>query len=1063
MDFEEFWKQFLIECQEHIEVIEKHLLNAETNEVEKSAISELFRAFHSIKGLSKSMDLKGIESLAHVCEDILGVIREEKASFNPDIVDLLLKGLDAIRSMIEEACSIKQNIEPPSDLLDELKAMRDELVSGDTLKVEKPEEPQSTAEHQSMAPVYNEMYAKEEDTATSDEPSILEPLEPQESVIVSHDDETVKYFLEAIVYQIDDLIKKDPVQNKDDIIWTVNMMRRSYNMMGFFDFIFSLNSVLLKLDNGLPEYFINLYKIIYDAKCIQLNNGLMLISSHDNILQSSENSLILSSIHLIKENFYKLLESVTLEYPIKNIQTLILDFGFLFHQNHNNIPVSYFLDLDMFLGSLSSESINVDQKETLQNIVSFWNNLYQTLFKAGKVDSSIEYIFHQQSNYLNERNKSASVTWAEEKIEKQTPFIDTVEIELLSQLQKRFKEGGLESCYVISTHLEENQNIGENFAMFATKNFEMPFNRSLFIDKKTWYELLVIFPKSETEIEQALRHIDTEGKYLIINHDQTKALRDLIQQGINHLKANDLIIDQTKTSVLQEDIPSTTVIENSTATNTSSKAEDPQPTTPTKTTTSSLKAPTAASAETIRVPGDVLDKFMNDIGEMVLACSHLNFTINSHSFKTNLLGLSAFMKKLQNQYKIQKNELGIFSNILQELDSSHKAIAENNASIHSVLRYLQESALNLRVIPLETVFKRLPRIVRDVSKQLNKKINLVLEGQEVRIDKSMVDCLVDPLIHMLRNSIDHGIETPDIRLQNGKDETGTIRISAVQQGNQIRIDIQDDGYGLDPEKLLQKARSKNLIPQDAILSLDEIHNLIFHPGFSTAAVVTEVSGRGVGMDVVKSNVTKVGGSISITSQKGHGTKISLKMPLSAAIQEVLIVNSAQQTFAIPNRFVTEIIEFDISQVMTLKGQPSVLLRNNFLPISYLAFLLGFGQPKPSDRVTIVVLNDGQSTLGIHVDEVINRSELYMKDVHQGIVNLPGVGGASILGNGRVVLVLDGEDILNLATKRPVTRYENLVDFSKTKETLQQNNNVISIDRNIQNNSSNSTKYHSEQS
>ncbi len=1049
MDFEEFWKQFLIECQEHIEVIERHLLNAETNTVEKSSISELFRAFHSIKGLSKSMDLKGIESLAHVCEDILGVIREEKANFNPEIVDLLLKGLDVIRSMIEEACTIKQNVEPDEDLLNELKAMRDALISEDT-STPKPN-PTSEPVVESTA-IVEEIYleVKPKDSSLDEtilKPSLLEELDSPESVVVSYDDETVQYFLEAIVYQMEDLIKKNPLIDQTDIQWTVNMMRRSYNMMGFFDYIFSLDSVLLNLQKGLPDYFINLYKVIDDAKKIQLNNGLLLLANHPDIFQKSEIKIILSIIELIKTSLSNLILQEKLEYPIKQIQTLILDFGFLMNQNHHDIPVQYFLDLDMFVGSIPCDNIPEEKDEPLKNIILFWADVFEKISSLSKIDSLIVDLFEQQYQYLNESNRKSSVTWTETQKDEQLSFIETISIELLSTLHKRFKEGGLETCYVISTYLEENQSIGETFAMFATKYFEMPFNRSLFIDKKTWYELLVISPKPEAELEQALRNIDPSNKYLMINQDQTQILRDLIHQGIRHLKADELIKEQTKTSVLHEKIVPSMVSAKNTLESTEASAVT-EPVEIKTISTSNTAAASAASAETIRVPGDVLDKFMNDIGEMVLACSHLNFTINSHSFKTNLLALNSFMKKLQNQYQIPKDELSFFNNTIQELDTSHKAISENNSSIHSILRYLQESALNLRVIPLETVFKRLPRIVRDVSKQLGKKINLVLDGQEVRIDKSMVDCLVDPLIHMLRNSIDHGIEIPDIRLKTGKNETGTIRISAVQQGNQIRIDIQDDGYGLDPEKLLKKAISKQLIERDAVLSIDEIHHLIFHPGFSTASIVTEVSGRGVGMDVVRSNVSKVGGNIAITSQKGQGTKISLKMPLSAAIQEVLIVNAAQQTFAIPSRFITEIIEFDISQVMTLKGQPSVLLRNNFLPISYLAFLLGFGQPKASEKVTIVVLNDGQSTLGVHVDEVVNRSELYMKDVHQGIVNLPGVGGASILGNGRVVLVLDGEDLLNLATKRPATRYANLEDVGKISDTFENGANIVSLGKKI---------------
>jgi chemotaxis protein histidine kinase CheA len=311
-------------------------------------------------------------------------------------------------------------------------------------------------------------------------------------------------------------------------------------------------------------------------------------------------------------------------------------------------------------------------------------------------------------------------------------------------------------------------------------------------------------------------------------------------------------------------------------------------------------------------------------------------------------------------------------------------------------------------------------MVRDLALAQGKKIRLELIGQEVKIDKAMVESLADPLLHMVRNSVDHGVEAPDDRLKAGKPDEAIICIQAEQQGSRIIIRVKDDGKGIDPERIRRKAIERGLVKEtDSLqMSKEEILNFIFKPAFSTADVVTETSGRGVGMDVVWTSVMRLGGTIHLDSEVGRGTTFTLQMPLSAAVQEVLLVKSAQQTLAIPGRYVAELVEIEPEAYQTVQGRTAILLRGNFLPIVRLEALLGYPIAETSSQACVVVISDGQRSLGVSVQAFVGRQELFTKDIHPRLAALPGVGGASILGDGRVVLILDAAALFRLAENLP---------------------------------------------
>ena len=423
--------------------------------------------------------------------------------------------------------------------------------------------------------------------------------------------------------------------------------------------------------------------------------------------------------------------------------------------------------------------------------------------------------------------------------------------------------------------------------------------------------------------------------------------------------------------------------------------------------------PSAANATSniIRVPGEMLDQFMNQIGEMVLVRGQLAHIIGDQRVRESLHRL-----RHEGQANDAQTQLGDLQKLAENLDDQLRRLQETEALIQGALSRLQDSVMGLRVVPVELVFKRFPRMVRDLALAQGKQIRLELIGQEVKIDKAMVESLADPLLHMVRNSADHGVEKPEERRQAGKPEEAVIRIQAEQQGSRIIIRVIDDGKGIDPERVRRKAVERGLAKEEDSLQMskEDILGFIFRPAFSTADVVTETSGRGVGMDVVRTSVMRLGGTIHLDSEVGRGTTFTMQMPLSAAVQEVLLVNTANQTMAIPGRYVAELVEVSADEYQTVKGRTAILLRGSFLPIVRLEEVLGYPPAETQSHRYVVVLSDGQRTLGVSVQEFVGRQELFTKDIHPRLAALPGVGGASILGDGRVVLILDAAALYRLA-------------------------------------------------
>ena len=381
--------------------------------------------------------------------------------------------------------------------------------------------------------------------------------------------------------------------------------------------------------------------------------------------------------------------------------------------------------------------------------------------------------------------------------------------------------------------------------------------------------------------------------------------------------------------------------------------------------------------QTLRIDTDRLDHVMDLVGELVLSRNRL----------------SKILSDIEEVY---------------EGDEKIKTLLETSSNLSLITTDLQLSVMKMRMVPIRKVFNKFPRMVRDIARKANKKINLEMHGEATEIDKSVIEELNDPLVHIIRNSIDHGIETPVDRLKTGKPEAGTIKLNACQEGNSIIIQIEDDGKGIDPAVVERKARERGLIRNDDIkLSQKEIINYIFEPGFSTADKVTDISGRGVGMDVVKTNIGRINGIIDVNSDKGKGTQVILKIPLTLAIIQVLMVKVNGEMYALPLASILETFRVSKSNLKYIDGQQILNVRNRLIPLIKLSEALELScADTGKDWVYVVLMAIAEKQVGVIVDELCHQEEVVIKPVGTYFADIKEVSGATITGDGKVGLILD---------------------------------------------------------
>lgn len=399
--------------------------------------------------------------------------------------------------------------------------------------------------------------------------------------------------------------------------------------------------------------------------------------------------------------------------------------------------------------------------------------------------------------------------------------------------------------------------------------------------------------------------------------------------------------------------------------------------------------------QTIRVDIERLDSLLNLVGELVI----------------NRTRISDIANTLERLMSDKVNKVGASSGIVAPLA---KDLADSAALLARTTNEIQESIMKVRMVPIGQVFDRFPRLVRDVAKARGKEVQLVISGAETDLDKTIVDEVGEPLMHLLRNNVDHGIEAPDERESLGKNRVGTISLNAYHEGNQIIIEVSDDGGGINLEKVRARGIKQGLISADDRLSDREVIELIFTPGFSTADVVSDVSGRGVGMDVVKRNISRLKGVFDVDTVPGQGTRFTIKLPLTLAIIQALLVRVGEELYSIPLDSVIESQRVEMPDVRTVHGNEVITLRGQVVPLLRIAEFFELGGERDPVKVMIVIVGLQGRQVGLVVDQFEGEQEIVIKPLSDVVGRIAGISGATILGNGSISLIIDVHSLVSEA-------------------------------------------------
>ena len=469
-----------------------------------------------------------------------------------------------------------------------------------------------------------------------------------------------------------------------------------------------------------------------------------------------------------------------------------------------------------------------------------------------------------------------------------------------------------------------------------------------------------------------------------------------------------------------------------------------------------IKTPAAAAAASedakkagkeagsiLRVDSKRIDDLLNLVSETVITKATFNqISLQFGDIQTELHGLESsyrekikslfdslpdYLESIQNGKSVKdirkeiSEEYGDLFSLFDGFDAFLKTTVgkfrSTSQNLGRITGELQEGVMRIRMVPISQIFSRFPRLVRDLSKNLNKKINLVIEGEETELDKSVIEDLLDPIMHSVRNSVDHGVESAEERRAAGKSEEGRVLLKAANEGNMIVIEIADDGKGIDVESVKAKAVERGIINRNKVLTDVEAFNLIFEPGFSTAKQITSISGRGVGLDVVRRSIEKLNGTVTVTSERGKGTKFTIKLPLTLAIIQGLLVRVGPEIYSIPITSVIESLRIKPEDIRTIDNNEVFNIRSDVISMLRLNRLFGIKSEEQQEYYFIVIVGTAEKKMGFMVDSLIGEEDVVIKPLRDQFTNSPGIAGASILGDGSVSLIIDVGQLLELGLKK----------------------------------------------
>ncbi len=950
----EIFADFIIEAREHLETIEPNLLELEKSPDNLDLINEIFRPMHSLKGASGFLGLNRINQLAHRCENILDDVRHAKMTLTSGIMDIILASTDALRQMLDVLESSNTDEGVPIEEL---------ITEIDTLMENKGELP----------------------------PQSAAPAEAVEEV------------------QAATLEEEIPTENHDTAEVPTENPAPAAGGTG---------ETVLQKSSKTPKEWISAFSLLPEYKLTAFGEGHL----KDFIDESQE----------IVENLNDGL--LSLENDGEGQEELINDLFRFFHNLKGNSGIIGYEQINHLTHEAETVLNNMRRGEVkpstdLVDLLLFVVDIIEILVQA--IDAAHGTVRPPDTSQVLHQLKEAL---AGGKIMLPPGMYEEVPAEGVPAAAEATPKGDatVTPPQVIAAGTDDDDiqmfhsTVAQQFEIIRSCMETLQNDSDHMPSKDAIYRCLIAVKNAASFVELEDIKVYSERTAGIVDSARSSdmdfsLLLDMLSQEVDIIKEMVAKVEGSKApdegttpapaenapeAKSEEKAPVEKVEEKPAAPVAEPKEEKPaapapaaKPAAPAAKPAAAPAAKPAAAAEankpassTIRVDHEKLDHLMNLIGELI----------------------------------INRNRYTLIARHLEEAHSDAdisqvaQSLSETTYAMARISDDLQDTIMKVRMVPVASVFSRFPRLVRDLSRKSGKEVDLVLEGEETELDKSVVEVIGDPLVHLIRNSVDHGIESAEDRIASGKPVKGRVVLRAFHKGNSVAIEIEDDGKGIDPEKMCEVAIRKGIITPEDAKQLDdrEAMELIFAPGFSSAETITDISGRGVGMDVVRTNIKNLKGSVNISSEIGKGTRFTLLLPLTLAIIDALMVTVADEMYAIPLDSVSETTKIDADLLTDINGRKALTLRGEVLGIIELSEILNLPRPaEEPEMLSVVVIHDNGRRLGIVVDSLLERQEVVIKPLGSYLGDLKGISGATIMGDGSVILILDPHEIYTVSTSK----------------------------------------------
>ncbi|MCD8554454.1 chemotaxis protein CheA [Seleniivibrio sp.] len=977
IDMEKFRMEFLEEAADLLENANESILKAES-EGDAELFNAVFRNIHTIKGSAGGFGFDNMSEFAHHLESLLDKLRNGEIKIDGDITDLLLKGVDILFEMIQYARDKRPYDRNLSDIIAMYEATNgeehEEVQKTETVVKNLPSAAADITEHLRLNdPGFGKAY-KIQVNFTDD--MLENGYDPQ--TLLANLKEISEYYLAVTdTSKISELSALEPYKLclRPEIYIISDAATEEIADLAFDPDLITITEISLKEQAAPvqeePEAQVQAEEFseaepdvdTVNTSGIQYEMLAELASGIEDYFESIENFLI--DIEKTGEGKKDAVDNIFRVFH--NIKGDCGYVGFTFLEKYAHL-------VENMLDKVRSGSIVFDRKaaEFILNVISDVKALVKSLLNNTTPELP--------KTYRQLQNLQESMLTLEEKVPAVTGDVKI----FLAQVDQFFE--------IISLAKADGNNAG------MLKRAAMGFsNAAKFIGFTDLMEIAhkfadkagagADFSSELTQIEHYIKDLKSPAKKLgelLIESGKVTA-KEIEEAKAQQKKIGEILVNQGKLEPKDLEIAlkkqvimkATTSVPESDSSSISLASALTKEEQEEKGDTSKEKY-----SQSMKVDQEKIDKFTNTIGELVVA-------------------------KNAYEYMMQR--------LIREFDlptSLIKDFKDNSNLISRISQDLQRDIMSLRMVPIKQIFNKFPRVVRDIARKQNKQIDLRIIGEDTEIDKKIADILSDPLVHLVRNSCDHGIESPEERSKASKPEEGQLILKAYNEGSFVYIEVIDDGRGMDPKKILAKAIQKGLAPDDAVLSDNEIIQFILAPGFSTAEQVTDISGRGVGMDVVKSSITSVGGTIDVQSSLGDGSRMVMKIPVTIGMSTSLLVRmKPDEHYAFPIENVAETIKVAKEQVKDLHFGNGIYYRGNVLPLIQLSKLLGDEEKELADEVNIVITVTDEGKTGIIVDELLNRMDIAIKPVPEYFAHLNYIGGVTILGDGQAVLVLNVNKLL----------------------------------------------------